>query len=85
MVPIVVGFIFVQTPYFQLCMELYPEMKGVVASLITSMRLIITATIVGLSGVYYEMYKTMFPVIVTVVLSVGLSLVLVWRYERNVS
>lgn len=85
MVPIVVGFIFVQTPYFQLCMELYPEMKGVVASLITSMRLIITATIVGLSGVYYEMYKTMFPVIVTVVLSVGLSLALVWRYERNIN
>lgn len=54
MVPYAFGFIWVQTPYVSEVMELMPEIKGIAASLLTSARLLITAGVVGLSGLLYD-------------------------------
>lgn len=54
MMPYAFGFIWVQTPYVSEVMELMPEIKGIAASLLTSARLLITAGVVGLSGLLYD-------------------------------
>jgi DHA1 family bicyclomycin/chloramphenicol resistance-like MFS transporter len=47
--------------YFPEGMEIFPDIKGVTASLLTSARLLITAGIVGLTGYLYN--ATIYPVV----------------------
>jgi DHA1 family bicyclomycin/chloramphenicol resistance-like MFS transporter len=66
--------------YFPESMELMPEIKGLTASLFTSMRLLITAIIVGLAGFYYN--ATIYPLAVLISSSVACTLAAILLYER---
>lgn len=67
--------------YFPEGMELFPDMKGITASLLTSIRLLISAFIVGLTSKLYDM--TIFP-IAGVLFAVTLTtLVIIFFYEKK--
>ena len=67
--------------YFPEGMELFPNLKGITASLLTSARLLITAVIVGFTSHLYD--ATIFPVAAVIggiVLAILTTLIF---YERN--
>lgn len=73
MAPFVCGFIWIQTPYVTEIMELLPDIKGIAASVLTSLRLLITAGIVGSTATAYN--ATVYP---TISIIIGLSLATYW-------
>lgn len=54
----------VQGLYFPEAMEIFPEIKGTTASVLTSIRLLLTATIVGIASYFYD--ATIFPIMVVI-------------------
>lgn len=71
----------VQGLYFPEGMGLFPDIKGITASLLTSARLFITAIVVGISGWSYD--GTIYPVVFllsSVVVMVSLT---IFFYERG--
>lgn len=67
--------------YFPEAMEILPHIKGVTASLLTSVRLLISALIVGASGLIYN--GTIYPIVAIVLGSAVLILPMVLSYERK--
>ena len=81
MLPFSFGFIWAQTPYVTEIMELFPDIKGISASVLTSARLMITATVIGTAAVSYD--RTIFP---TAVIALALVIVICWSsysYEKE--
>ncbi len=68
--------------YFPEAMELLPEIKGVVASLVTSIRLLIAALTVGLVSTFYN--ATIYPLTIVVLVTLAVILPCLIFYERKV-
>ncbi len=81
MLPFTFGLMYVQTPYFSDCMNIFPEIKGIVASLITSIRLMITAGLIGLASKYYD--GTVRPTTALVLITAVISTYLFFSHERK--
>ena len=69
------------TPYFSEGMEILPEIKGVTASLLTSARLLITASVIGVVSSFYD--KTIIPMAVAIALIVPITLLTIYFYESR--
>lgn len=69
-----------QTLYFSELMEFNPEIKGIVASVLTSTRLLICAAVIAVSSHFYD--ATIMPVAVVILGVVVCVLALSWRYEK---
>lgn len=61
-------------------MELLPDIKGVAASLITSVRLLFTALIVGLASWLYD--GTIYPIVYVIAAILAVILPTIFFYER---
>ncbi|WP_010302379.1 MFS transporter [Candidatus Odyssella thessalonicensis] len=81
MLPYSCGFIWVQTPYVTELMALMPDIKGIVASLLTSLRLLITAGIIGLTAEFYN--ATISPITIAITFISGLICLLSFSYEQS--
>lgn len=67
--------------YFPEAMEILPHIKGVTASLITSIRLLISSCIVGSMGLIYN--GTIYPLVGIILGSTLLILPMIFSYERK--
>jgi DHA1 family bicyclomycin/chloramphenicol resistance-like MFS transporter len=81
MLPFTFGLMYVQTPYFSDCMNIFPEIKGIVASLITSIRLLVTAALIGIASSYYN--GTVIPTTILVLTTAFISTYLYYSYEKK--
>jgi DHA1 family bicyclomycin/chloramphenicol resistance-like MFS transporter len=79
MLPYAFGFVWTQTPYVTEVMELIPDIKGISASILTSFRLLITASALGLSSFLYN--ATIYPVAYLILFFVLLITILIFSYE----
>ncbi|HET6346877.1 MAG TPA: MFS transporter, partial [Myxococcota bacterium] len=67
--------------YFPAVMELYPDIKGITSSLVTSARLLIASVVVGLTGWLYD--GTIFPMAwAMVAVAMGVAPMML-QYERR--
>lgn len=66
--------------YFPEGMEIFPDIKGVTASLLTSCRLLISAGVVGLASVMYN--GTIYPLAATIAAVIVIILPTILCYER---
>lgn len=71
----------VQGIYFPKVMEIFPDIKGITASLLTSARLLISAAVVGLASALYN--ATIFPIAFAVLGIIAVILPIIFFYERN--
>jgi DHA1 family bicyclomycin/chloramphenicol resistance-like MFS transporter len=84
MVSYAFGYNWIQTPYFGEVMNLMPEIKGVIASLVTSSRLLFAALIVAVAGKYYDKSILSFSsVLIGIACIVGPLIVLRERVSRG--
>ncbi len=67
--------------YFPEGMHLFPTMRGTVASLITSLRLLFSALIVGLSSALYN--GTIYPLALLIFLAIAVLFPLLYFYEKK--
>ena len=67
--------------YFPESMELLPDIKGITASLITSMRLLLTAVTVAVTSSFYD--ATIYPIVIMLIVIIGVILPCLLFYERN--
>lgn len=71
----------IQGLYYPESMELFPDIKGAVSSLLTSLRLLLTAAIVGVVSYLYN--ETIYPVSVGLLSIIGIMLISIYFYERK--
>lgn len=71
----------VQGMYFPEVMEIFPEIKGITASLLTSGRLLLTAFVVGLSSQFYNF--TIYPFVIILCLLTVIVSATMLSYERG--
>jgi len=62
-------------------MEIFPHIKGVTSSVVTSARLLITAAVVGLESMLYN--ATIYPIVGVVVGIVIAVLIMIAFYEKG--
>lgn len=67
--------------YFPESMEIFPEIRGIAASLLTSIRLLMTAAIVGCSSLLYN--GTIYPVVTVVVATILVTVATTIIYENK--
>jgi len=67
--------------YFPEGMSIFPEIKGVTASLITSIRLFITAGIIALISEFYD--STAFPIVGGIICITTVTLITIFFYEKK--
>ncbi len=67
--------------YFPEGMALLPDIKGITASLITSMRLLLTAVVVAVASSFYD--GTIYPIIAILISILLVFLPCILFYERN--
>ncbi len=67
--------------YFPEGMEILPDIKGAAASLLTSVRLLIGATVIGLTSALYN--GTIYPLAATIFATVAIILPVLILYERK--
>lgn len=67
--------------YFPESMEILPDIKGITASIITSVRLLISAIVVGATSALYN--STIYPLSAVVVGSIALMLPILFLYEKQ--
>lgn len=67
--------------YFPEAMELLPDIKGVTASLLTSLRLVIAASVVALAGSLYN--ATVYPLSAIIIGSIFIILPMLIYYEKR--
>lgn len=67
--------------YFPECMELFPDIRGITASMLTSARLLITAATVGIASVLYN--GTIYPIAGVVTAAIIIALMTTLWYERQ--
>lgn len=70
-----------QSLYFQDCMNFLPEIKGITASFITSIRLLISSVMVAVASHYYN--ATIYPTLVVVGIALAVSILLVIPFELS--
>ena len=75
------GCSWIMGPYFSECMEILPDIKGIAASLLTSLRLFMTAVVIGVASYFYN--QTIYPISLLVVLILVLTLPLLHFYEKK--
>lgn len=75
------GVNWIQGLYFPEGMELFPDIRGIAASFLTSARLLLTAVIVALSSHLYN--GTIYPIAILIAALSFLSLILIYFYERR--
>lgn len=75
------GVNWVQGIYFPESMELFPDIKGVTASFLTSARLLIAAGVVAISSMLYN--STIVPLVVVVCSVIVTIFITIILYERN--
>lgn len=71
----------VQGIYFPEGMQLFPNLKGITASFLTSARLLITAGVIGLASHYYD--ATIYPIAYTIAAIVIVILLTIFCYEKK--
>lgn len=76
-----VGVNWAQGIYFPEGMELLPDIKGITSSLLTSVRLLITAVVVGVTASFYD--GTIYPVTAAMFVTLMSVMVCVYFYERK--
>ncbi len=76
-----IGANWINSIYFPEGMELFPDIKGITASLLTSARLLITACVVGVTSYFYNF--TIYPVVTVVFGLVAVILATIILYERK--
>jgi len=81
MIPYGAGFIWIQTPYVTEVMELMPDIKGIAASILTSLRLLITASVVGVVAKFYD--SSIIPTTIAIISISALITVIMISYEMN--
>jgi DHA1 family bicyclomycin/chloramphenicol resistance-like MFS transporter len=81
MVTYAFGFNWLQTPYFGEVMHLMPEIKGILASVVTSFRLLITALVVAISSRFYDRSISSYASILLAIACVIAPMI--WLRERN--
>lgn len=81
MIPFALGGNWLMSLYFPEGMEILPDVKGITASLLTSVRLLLSAFIIGISSVLYN--QTIYPIAALVVGSIVGTILLVMAYERG--
>lgn len=75
------GYNWVQTPYFGEIMGLMPDIKGILGSIVTSCRLLLTAGVVAIVGHFYDKSITSYSAALW-----GIALIvapMIWLRERN--
>ncbi|MBS0634239.1 MAG: MFS transporter, partial [Verrucomicrobia bacterium] len=77
----VVGANWVQGLYFPECMEIFPEIKGIVASVLTSVRLLLTACVIGVTSHFYN--ATIYPVTLLIFAIITIVFTTIVRYEKR--
>lgn len=75
------GINWVQGVYLSEGMDLFPDIRGVSASFLTSTRLLIGAAVVGLESKLYNF--TIYPIIGGICAIIACMMVLIIRYERS--
>ena len=81
MVPFAFGANWILSMYFPEGMEALPDIKGTTSSLLTSIRLLITAIVVGTASYYYN--ETIYPIAVVEIGTVAVCVPILILYERN--
>jgi DHA1 family bicyclomycin/chloramphenicol resistance-like MFS transporter len=81
LLPFIFGANWVFGLYFPEAMELLPEIKGVVASILTSVRLLIAALVVACTSFFYN--GTIYPLLVMIVGSYGIVLFSLLAYQKK--
>jgi len=80
MVTYAFGYNWVQTPYFGEIMSLMPDIKGILGSIVTSCRLLLTSVVVAFSGQFYDRSIGSFSIAMW-----GIALIvapMIWLRER---
>lgn len=67
--------------YFPEAMELLPHIKGVVASLLSSIRLLIAAVVVGITASLYN--STVYPLVGLIIITLLMIVPMLLSYEKN--
>lgn len=67
--------------YFPESMEILPDIKGITASLLTSIRLLVTAAVIGISSNFYD--ATIYPITAIIIGIILTTLMLTILYERK--
>lgn len=67
--------------YFPEAMEIFPDIKGITASLLTSMRLFITAAVIGTVSMFYN--STIYPIVIAIAGIVVFTTLIIICYERK--
>lgn len=75
------GVNWVQGIYFPEGMEIFPDIKGVTSSIITSARLLITAFVVGVESLFYN--STINPIVIVVTSVIITIFMTIIFYEKN--
>ncbi len=71
----------VQGLYFPEGMEIFPEIKGIAASVLTSARLLLTAMVVGIASHFYNC--TIYPIMLLMIVLVGIVWATIASYEKK--
>lgn len=77
------GVSWVMTPYFSESMEILPDIKGITASLLTSVRLLLTALIVGTVATFYD--GTIYPLTGMILAILAVTIPMIIYYENGKS
>ena len=83
MIPYSFGYIWLQTPYVTEVMELIPDIKGIAASILTSLRLLITAGVVASTARCYN--GTIMPITISISIVSFVVFFISYGYETNKS
>lgn len=67
--------------YFPEAMELFPDIKGITASLVTSLRLFITSIVIGVVSMFYN--ATIYPIVIAIAGIVIITTLAIFFYERR--
>lgn len=81
MMPYAFGFIWTQTPYVGEIMSLFSDIKGVAASFLTSLRLLLTAFVVGIASQFYD--ATIYPFVIMIAVLSSIILMTIFFYEKQ--
>ena len=76
-----VGVNWTQGLYFPEGMELFPEIKGVSASLLTSIRLLMAAIVVAIASTFYD--GTIYPIVTIECILIAVILATILLYEKK--
>jgi DHA1 family bicyclomycin/chloramphenicol resistance-like MFS transporter len=69
--------------YFPEAMEIFPDIKGITASLTTSMRLFVTSIVIGVVSMFYN--ATIYPIVIAIAGIVIVTTITIFCYERKKS